>query len=103
MKLIYLDPAFRDLERIRDFYLSQKAGIDTANRIITAVIADINHLANYPELGFSIGGKYGYQSAYRGLLVCKEHYLAIYETFKATIEVRRIYSTKENYIKDLLP
>jgi len=103
VKLVYLEPAKRDFERTRDYYLAQEVNSEATNSIIGAIITDINHLQDHPELGFTIGGKYGYQSAYRGLLVCKEHYLAVYEVLKRVIEVRRVYSTKENYIRDLLP
>jgi len=103
VELVYLEPAKRDLERIRSFFLAQKVGEETASTIIASIVADANCLKDHPKLGFAIGEKYGYKSAYRGLLVCKERYLIAYEITETAIEVRRIYSTRESYIKDLTP
>ena len=103
MQVLYSDAAERDFERIRDFFLSQGISRNKVNDFIDAIDGDIFLLASHPNLGFSVGGKYDFVSEYRALLVWDERYLAVYEIAPTAILVRRIYSTKENYIRDLLP
>ena len=103
MKVSYSEPAIRDLERIRDFFLAktiQRADVESYIKIISD---DIGRLQDQPKLGFSVGGKYGFTTPYRGLIVWGGRYLATYELAPTQIKIMRIYSTKENYIKDLLP
>ncbi|MCL2403329.1 MAG: type II toxin-antitoxin system RelE/ParE family toxin [Coriobacteriia bacterium] len=103
MRIVYSESAIRDLERIRDFFLASDIQRAEVESYIKTIDKDINRLQNQPKLGFSVGEKYGFATSYRGLVVWDGRYLATYELEPAKVKIMRIYSTKENYIKDLLP
>ncbi|MCL2606062.1 MAG: type II toxin-antitoxin system RelE/ParE family toxin [Coriobacteriia bacterium] len=102
-KVIYSEPAVRDLERIRDFFYA--GGIERAltKKYIATILSDIIYLADQPELGFPMGEKYDFKTPYLGFIVWDGRYLAVYELVYSEVRIMRIYSTRENYIKDLLP
>ena len=105
-ELVYLAPAQRDLERLRDFLTVNGVAFHRAQEIIMEVILKIRTLKDNPHSGFSLGGKYGYETPYRGLVCGK--YLAVFEPIEAStdkagrIEIRRIYHTREDYLTQLL-
>jgi len=70
------------------------------NHILNGVIDSIGNLKDNPRLGFSIGARYGYTTPYRGYLA--DPYIVVYEIFDETLEIRRIYHQKEDYIRDIL-
>ncbi|MCL2679889.1 MAG: type II toxin-antitoxin system RelE/ParE family toxin [Coriobacteriia bacterium] len=102
MRLGYSEPAIRDLERIRDFFLAKDIQQAEVESYIRAISDDLDRLCDQPKLGFSVGAKYSFATPYRGLIVWGGRYLATYELTSTHIKIMRIYSTKENYIKDLL-
>ena len=104
--IVYLAPAQRDLIRFRDFLISGGVSHQRAQEIIKEIVVNTRALAANPRLGFSIGGKYGFSTPYRGLVCGK--YIAIYEVFdvengamsiedissgrsECRIEIRKIY------------
>jgi plasmid stabilization system protein ParE len=99
MRIIYLESAKRDLERLRDFLLSGGVSGKRSNQIILSIIEGIRILENNPHIGFSFGGKYGFTTPYRGLVVGS--YIVVYEVLEKTVEVRRIYSGREDYLREL--
>ena len=100
MKIIYLEPAKRDLERFREFMPGNGVTEERANHIINDVIDSVRNLRNNPCLGFSIGAKHGFSTSYRGYVT--DPYIVVYEVVEKTIEVRRIYHHKEDYIRNVL-
>ena len=100
MKVAYLEPAKRDFERFRDFLRANDLPEDTINHILGGVIDKISALKDSPMLGFSIGARYGYQTSYRGYIT--DPYIAVYEIAGDTVEIRRVYHQKEDYIRDIL-
>jgi hypothetical protein len=100
MNLLFLDPALRDIQRLKEFLLSGELSEDRSNQIVDGLIRSIRTLKEQPFLGFSIGGKYGFNTSYRGFL--SGQYISIYEITRNTIEIRRIYSVKENYLHDII-
>ena len=104
IKLIYLAPAERDLRRLKEFLITSEVSENRANEIIKDIVLKIGALKRNPLVGFSIGGKYGINTPYRGLICGK--YIAIYQVLKSgtkkQIEIRRIYHCREDYIAQLL-
>ena len=49
-ELHYSAKARRDLDAIWDFYLDEYQNTDAAEKIIDAIMADIDQLADFPEL-----------------------------------------------------
>jgi plasmid stabilization system protein ParE len=100
VKIIYLEPAKRDLERLRDFLVSSGVSERRSKEIIGDIVTGIRILKNNPHVGFSFGGKYGFSTPYRGLVAGK--YIVVYEVVKQAVEIRRIYSGRENYLNELM-
>ena len=103
MKIEYLEPAKLDLQRVHEYLLVQGLSNKAADIFVASIVNDIRRLSSHPNLGFSLGEMLNFSTEYRALLVSKERYLVVYEIASSCIDIRRIYSTKENYIKDLLP
>lgn len=101
----YLAPAQRDLERLLAFLLANEVPRARAQEIILDIVKKIRILKRSPLRGYSIGGRYGFETPYRGL-ACRK-YVAIYEVVEVAdqtqgfIEIRRIYHTRENYLVHL--
>jgi plasmid stabilization system protein ParE len=100
VKIIYLEPAKRDLERLQDFLVSSGVSEKRSGEIIGGIIIGIRILKNTPHVGFSFGGKYGFSAPYRGLVV--GNYIVVYEAEEQTVEIRRIYSGREDYLNELM-
>ena len=102
----YLMSAQRDLKRLMDFLLSNEVSPTRAKEIILDIVKKLRVLSDNPHMGFSIGGKYGFETPYRALVCGK--YLAVYEVIEAgsnengRVEVRRIYHGREDYLSQLL-
>jgi len=99
-KIIYLEPAKRDLERFRVFMNENGLSNERINHILSGILNSIRNLEGNPRLGFSIGARYGYTTPYRGYIT--DPYIAVYEIVKGTVEIRRIYHQREDYIRDIL-
>ncbi|MDR1183178.1 MAG: type II toxin-antitoxin system RelE/ParE family toxin [Coriobacteriales bacterium] len=67
--------------------------------IIKSIVVGVRILENNPHIGFSFGGKYGFETPYRGLVVGS--YIVVYEVAAQAVEIRRIYSGRENYLREL--
>jgi len=105
-EIVYLAPAHRDLRRLTDFLLANHVDPTRAQEIILEIVKKLRMLRDNPWMGFSIGGKYGFDTPYRALICGK--YLAVYEVIgprcnkDGRIEVRRIYHGREDYLTQLL-
>ena len=105
-EIVYLAPAHRDLRRLTDFLLANHVDPTRAQEIILEIVKKLRVLMDNPHMGFSIGGKYGFDTPYRALVCGK--YLAVYEVVEAgsnetgRVEVRRIYHGREDYLSQLL-
>ena len=116
-RIIYLAPAQRDLLRFRDFLVDRGVAVQRAQEIIREIVISLRILTNNPRIGFSMGGKYGFHTPYRGLVCGK--YVAVYEVFdplsgvarddinntggtEGYIEIRRIYHIREDHINQLM-
>ena len=99
-KIVYLEPAKRDLERFREFMRGNEVSDERINYILSGVIDSIRNLEGNPRLGYSIGAKYGYTTPYRGYIT--DPYIVIYEVSSGLVEIRRIYHQREDYIRDTL-
>ena len=113
----YLAPSQRDLIRFRDYLISGGVSHQRVQEIIKEIVVNIHALAANPRIEFSIGGKYGFSTPYRGLVCGK--YIAIYEVFdvengamsdddvssgrsECQVEIRRIYHVREDYVNQLI-
>ena len=72
-----------------------------SNEIIYDLVKRIRTLTKYPLRGYSIGGRYRYDTPYRALTAGR--YIAIYEVIGKQIQIRRIYHMREDYLSELLP
>ena len=100
MKVVYLEPAKRDFERFREFMSQNGVSEERVNHILSGVIDSVHNLEGNPELGFSIGARHGYKTPFRGYIT--DPYIVVYEIIRNTVEIRRIYHLKEDYIRDIL-
>ena len=101
MKVVYLQAAQRDLTRFQDFLLSSGVSKEKSSSIILDLTKRIRALAQYPLRGYSIGGRYGFETPYRALIAGR--YIAVYEVLDKQIQIRRIYHMREDYLNELLP
>ncbi|MCL2525651.1 MAG: type II toxin-antitoxin system RelE/ParE family toxin [Coriobacteriia bacterium] len=102
MRIRYSEPARRDVLRIMEFYAANGAQSDEVDSYLDSIMRGILILEDQPEIGFLIGAKYGMKLPYRGLVVWERRYLAVYEVNAEHIDIKRIYSTKENFVTDLI-
>jgi plasmid stabilization system protein ParE len=100
MKVVYLEPARRDLERLRAFLVNGGVSEKRSAAIIKTIVVGMRILENNSHVGFSFGGKYGFETPYRGLVVGS--YIAVYEVAKTAVGIRRMYSGREDYLRELL-
>jgi len=100
MKLVYFEPAKRDLERFRMFMLSNDIPPERVNHILSGMLDSIRTLESNPMLGYSIGAKHGYTTSHRAFIT--DPCIAIYKISGDEIEIRRIYHQREDYIRDIL-
>jgi plasmid stabilization system protein ParE len=100
MKLRYKASAKLDFERFRDFLIANDVPADKVKSIISGITSALRVLEENPYLGFQIGGKYGFETPYRGY-ICND-YIAIYEVASDDVEIVRMYSLREDYVRDLL-
>jgi plasmid stabilization system protein ParE len=100
MRLRYLTSAKLDFERFRDFLSANNVPEEKVKSIIVGITSSLRTLEDNPLLGFSVGGKYGFETPYRGY-ICDD-YIAIYEVTAEQIEIIRMYSLREDYVRDLL-
>lgn len=104
-EIVYLAPAQRDLQRLLDFLTANGVVSHRAQAIVGEIVKKLRLLCENPNMGFSIGGKYGFETPYRGLICGK--YIAVYETIQyradasGRIEVRRVYHMREDYLSQL--
>jgi len=101
MQIIYLQPAQRDLARFQDFLQSSGVSKSKSDEILLGLIKRIRVLCKYPLRGYSIGGRYGFETPYRALIAGR--YIAIYEVVNNQIQIRRVYHMREDYLSELLP
>jgi plasmid stabilization system protein ParE len=99
VRIVYLEPAKRDLERLRDFLTGNGVSEKRSGALIKNIVVGIRILENNPHVGFSFGGKYGFETLYRGLVVGS--YIVVYEVRGKTVEIRRIYSGHEDCLREL--
>ena len=100
MKIVYLTAAKRDLERFSMFMRANDMSEERISHILNGVLDSIDNLGGNPRLGFSFGARHGYTTSYRGYLT--DPYIVVYEITNETVEIRRIYHQKEDYIRDIL-
>ena len=67
-ELHYSAKARRDLDAIWDFYLDEYQNTDAAEKIIDAIMADIDQLADFPELGPPLSSIADVETGYRFLV-----------------------------------
>jgi plasmid stabilization system protein ParE len=104
-ELVYLAPAQRDLARLRDFLIDRGLSQKRAHEIVGDIVVKLRILKDNPRTGFSFGGKYGFETPYRGLVCSK--YIAVYEAIEikpgtGRVEIRRIYHVHEDYLNQLM-
>ena len=100
VRIVYLEPAKKDFERFRLFLRANDVSEERISHIINGVLDSIDNLECNPQPGFSFGSRRGYKTPYRGYIT--DPYIAVYEIVGKTIEIRRIYHQKEDYIRDIL-
>lgn len=99
-ELHYSAKARRDLDAIWDFYLDEYQNTDAAEKIIDAIMADIDQLADFPELGPPLSSIADVETGYRFLVTGE--YLSFYRTEGQDICVDRILYGRRDYISILI-
>jgi plasmid stabilization system protein ParE len=101
VRIVYFQPAQRDLARLREFLRQAGVAQTKGDTIIRDLVKSIHALAKNPLKGYRVGGRYGFYTPYRALVAGR--YLAIYEVVDKRVKIRRIYHQRENYLAELLP
>ena len=99
-ELHYSAKARRDLDAIWDFYLDEYQNTDAAEKIIDAIMADIDQLADFPELGPPLSSIADVDAGYRFLVT--GNYLSFYRIDGADINIDRILSGRRDYLSVLI-
>ena len=99
-ELHYSAKARRDLDAIWDFYLDEYQNTDAAEKIIDAIMADIDQLADFPELGTPLSSIADVETGYRFLVTGE--YLSFYRMEGQDICVDRILYGRRDYISILI-
>ena len=92
--------ARRDLDAIWDYYIDEYQNADTAVKVIDAITADIDQLADFPELGPPLSSIADVETGYRFLVTGK--YLSFYRMEGQDICVDRILYGRRDYISILI-
>jgi len=99
-KLSYSVKARRDLDAIWDFYIDEFQNVDAAVRIMDAITADIDQLADFPELGPPLSSIADMDAGYRFLVT--GNYLSFYRVDGADIRIDRILYGRRDYLRALI-
>ena len=100
MKISYLETAEWDFVRFREFMRANDVSEERIDHIINGVICSIRNLEGNPRLGFSLGARRGWTTPYRAYIT--DPYIVVYEVVGDTVQIRRIYHQKEDYIRDII-
>jgi len=99
-KLHYSMKARRDLDAIWDYYIDEYQNADTAVKVIDAITADIDQLADFPELGPSLSSIADVDAGYRFLVT--GNYLSFYRIDGIDISIDRILYGRRDYLSVLI-
>ena len=99
-ELHYSAKARRDLDAIWDFYLDEYQNTDAVEKIIDAIMADIDQLADFPELGPPLSSIADVDAGYRFLVT--GNYLSFYRIDGADISIDRILYGRRDYLNVLI-
>ena len=99
-KLHYSMKARRDLDAIWDYYIDEYQNADTAVKVIDAITADIDQLADFPELGPSLSSIADVDAGYRFLVT--GNYLSFYRIDGIDISIDRILYGRSKINKQLI-
>lgn len=96
-----LTPAKRDLFETKRFIL--KDSPDNARRVLERILHDIATLETLPEAGARVHDSRLKSLGYRYLLVLDGKYIVFYVIYKKIklVQVRRILSTRQDYLRIL--
>ena len=100
VKLHYSVKARRDLDAIWDYYIDEYQNVDSAVKIIDAITADIDQLADFPELGPPLSSIADVDVGYRFLVT--GDYLSFYRINGADISIDRILYGRRDYLSVLI-
>lgn len=100
VKLHYSVKARRDLDAKWDYYIDEYQNADSAVKIIDAITADIDQLADFPELGSPLSSIADVDAGYRFLVT--GNYLSFYRIDGADISIDRILSGRRDYLSVLI-
>jgi plasmid stabilization system protein ParE len=99
-ELRYSVKALRDLDAIWDYYADEYQNVDAAVKIIDAITADIEQLADFPELGPPLSSIADVDAGYRFLVT--GNYLSFYRIDGADISIDRILYGRRDYLSVLI-
>ena len=91
--------AKKDLQQISDYLVDVLANRQVVTKVISKIIKLCAVLKNYPMLGLALEDKFGIKTDYRCIIIGE--YIAFNNIVDETIWVRRIFSSRRDYIKDL--
>ena len=100
MNLKYSRFAKNDLQQIEDYLIDTFANRQAATKVISKIIKSCATLKRYPMLGLALEDKVEIKTDYRCLIIGE--YIAFYNIVDETVWVRRIFSSRHDYIKDFI-
>ena len=100
MKLRYAPEALKNIADLRQYIGETLANPTAAERIAASIMHSCSRLKFFPESGFSLQARTGYDTDLR-VLVCG-NYLAVYRIENGCITVVRVINGRQDYLADLL-
>ncbi|MBO5496692.1 MAG: type II toxin-antitoxin system RelE/ParE family toxin [Oscillospiraceae bacterium] len=100
IKIHYSLKARRDLDAIWDYYLEEYQSVDAAVKTIDAIMADIDQLAFFPEMGPPLSSIADVDAGYRFLV--PGNYLSFYRFDGSDVSIDRVLYGRRDYLSVLL-
>ncbi len=98
-KLYYTQEAQRDLDEIWNYILSDLSNPTAAENTVNMIMASIDRLSDFPEIGAMLSSVADVESEYR-FLVC-ENYLAFYRVDGKEVYIDRVLYGRCDYLRIL--
>lgn len=89
------------MDEIWDYIYSELCSLNAAERTIQKIMAAVDRLADFPQLGPLLSFIAEIESDYR-FLVCG-NYMVFYRVLDSAVYVDRVLYGKKNYIQTLFP
>ena len=97
---IHVSPDARDdLKNINDYIKDTLRNPTAAGRITEMLVAEIERLADNPDIGPSISSRFGIRTEYRYLVA--DDYVIVYVKRSSSVRIIDVFNGRQDYLKIL--